>query len=90
MDHDDLLKKIEIWHNLKKTNAPISDRLKLVSLEDDLKIFMKKKEIEPVEVLSEEPLLLSIISNSGLSLFTYFFNKEWEKKDPYYNFKKFK
>ena len=86
MDHDDLLNKLELWQNFKETNASISDRLKLVSLDDDLKIFMKKKEIDIVEDSIEEPLFLSIISKSGMSLFTYFFSEEWEKKDLFSSF----
>ena len=41
---------------------------------------MRKKEIGPVEILPEEPLLLSIISKGGISLYTHIFSKEWENK----------
>lgn len=80
MEHDQLLEKLDIWKELKNRNAPISECLKLVSFEGDLKLMMRKKEIERVEILPEEPLMLSIISNGGVSLFTHFFSKEWDDK----------
>ena len=80
MEHDQLLEKLEIWKELKNRNAPISERFNLVSFEGDLKLMMRKKEIERVETLPEEPLMLSIISNGGVSLFTHFFSKEWDDK----------
>ena len=80
MEHDQLLEKLEIWKALKDRNAPISECLKLVSFEGDLNLMRKKKEIEQVEIHPEEPFLLSIISNGGVSLFTHFFSKEWDDK----------
>jgi hypothetical protein len=78
MEHDQLLEELDIWKELKEGNAPISERLNHVSFEGDLNLMMRKKEIEQVEILPEEPQLLSIISNGGVSLFTHFFSKEWD------------
>ncbi|MHA1474562.1 MAG: tetratricopeptide repeat protein [Promethearchaeota archaeon] len=86
LEHDQLLEKLDIWKELKDRNAPISERLRLVSLEGDLNLMMRKKEIEQVEILPEEPLLLSIISKGGISLFTHFFSKEWENKHMFSSF----
>ncbi len=80
MEHDQLLEKLEIWMELKNRNATLSERLKLVSFEGDLDLMMRKKEIEQVEILPEEPLLLSIVSKGGLSLFSHIFSKEWQNK----------
>ena len=65
MEHDNLLEKLDFWNELKERNAPLSERLRLVSFVTDLKLLMKKKEIEQVEIVPEEPQLLSIISKSG-------------------------
>jgi tetratricopeptide (TPR) repeat protein len=86
LEHDQLLEKFDIWKELKNRNAPISERLNLVSFEGDLNLMMRKKEIEQVKILPEEPLLLSIISKGGLSLFTHFFSKEWEDKMMFSSF----
>jgi tetratricopeptide (TPR) repeat protein len=85
-DHDDLLKKMEIWEELAEKHAPIPDRLKLLSLENDLKILMKKEELKSIVFHPEEPLLLSIISKSGTSLFTHVFHKDWEDKGLFSSF----
>ena len=86
MEHDQFLDKIDIWKELKHRNAPLSERLKRFSLEDDLNLMMRKQAIEDVEILPEEPLLLSIISKGGLSFFNHFFSKEWEKKKMFGSF----
>ncbi|MHA1620118.1 MAG: tetratricopeptide repeat protein [Promethearchaeota archaeon] len=80
LDHDQLLEKLDIWKELKTRNAPLAERLQLVSLEGDLNLMMRKQAIEHVEIIPEEPLLLSIIAEGGVSLFTHFFSKEWENK----------
>ena len=71
---------------LKKRKAPLSERLKHFSLEDDLNLMMRKKEIEQVEILLEEPLLLSIFSKGGISLYNQYFSKEWENKMMFSSF----
>jgi len=86
MEHDQFLDKLDIWKELKHRNAPLAERLKRFSLEDDLKLMMRKKAIEDVEILPEKPLLLSIIAEGGVSLFTHFFSKEWEKKPMFSSF----
>ena len=86
LEHDQFLEKKEFWKELKKRNAPLSERLKRFNLEDDLNLMMKKKEIEHVEILPEEPLLLSIFSKGGLPLFNHFFSKEWEDKQMFSSF----
>jgi hypothetical protein len=86
MEHDQLLEELDIWKELKEGNAPISERLNHVSFEGDLNLMMRKKEIEQVEILPEEPQLLSIISNGGVSLFTHFFSKEWDNNQMFGSF----
>lgn len=86
LEHDQLLEKLEIWKEFKKQNAPMSERLKLVSFEGDLNLMMRKKEIEHVEIIPEESLFLSIISKGGTSFYTHFFSKEWEDKKMFNSF----
>jgi len=86
LEHDQFLEKLDLWEELKTRNAPLAERLKLVSLEGDLSLMMRKQAIEDVEILPEEPLLLSIISKGGVSLFSHFFSKEWEEKQMFSSF----
>ena len=80
LEHDQFLEKLDIWKELKNRNAPLAERLKRFSLEDDLNLMMRKRAIEHVETIPEEPQLLSIIAEGGVSLFNHFFSKEWENK----------
>ena len=86
MEHDQLLEKLDIWKELKERNTPISERLKLISFEGDLNLMMRKKEIEQVKILPEEPQLLSIITEGGLSLYIHFFSKKWKNTQMFGSF----
>ncbi|MHA1646055.1 MAG: tetratricopeptide repeat protein, partial [Promethearchaeota archaeon] len=86
MEHDHLLDNLDTWDKLKEKNATLSERLTYVSFEGDLQLMMKKKEIEQIKIIPEEPQLLSIISKSGISLFTYYFEKEWKNKNLFSSF----
>ena len=86
MDHDKLLKQWDLWEEIKSSNAPISERLKMISLEDDLKRMLRKQQVEPIEIHPEEPLLISFITKEGVSLYNHFFLKKWEKKDLFNSF----
>lgn len=85
-EHDDLLKKYDIWQNLKANKSNITDRLKLLSLHDDLRILMKKEELKKNSIKPEEPIFLSIFSKSGMAIYTYFFKQEWKEKDLFSSF----
>ncbi len=80
-EHDRLLEQYEIWDNLKKTDAPFSERIKLASVEGILDRIQGKRSEEPIEVVNEEPVLLLILAEGGVLLFSFPFTKEWKFDD---------
>ncbi|MHA2088685.1 MAG: tetratricopeptide repeat protein, partial [Promethearchaeota archaeon] len=77
-EHDLLLEELEAWHNLKRTNASISERLKLAPVDDITDRMLGKRAVEPPEIAKEEPILLLIMSRDGVSYFTHSFKENWD------------
>jgi hypothetical protein len=77
-EHDKLLEQLAEWENLKKQKAPISDRMNLVSLDDTIGRMQGKRAIEPTESINEDSMLLLILGEGGVLLFSYPFTDEWK------------
>lgn len=62
-EYDKFLKEYDNWNEMKRRNSALSERLEFSSIDDALKLSLKKKEIELSETLSEISKLLIITSN---------------------------
>jgi tetratricopeptide (TPR) repeat protein len=79
IEHDNLLGQLDIWEDLKKSEAPVSERIKLASLDGILDLLLEKRIIEPPKTIDEQPVLLLMLSEGGVLLFSYPFSDEWKR-----------
>ncbi|MFW9877991.1 MAG: hypothetical protein ACFFG0_33325 [Candidatus Thorarchaeota archaeon] len=77
-EHDKVLDQINTWEELKEKEVPVSERIKLSSVEGVLERLQGKRVIKPPELVEEEPLLLLIMDKSGVSCFNYPFKEDWD------------
>lgn len=77
-EHDRLLEELKVWESIKKPKPTISDRLKLVSIDDTLERLQRRRAIEPSELIREEPILLIVMDNSGVPYFNHSFGSDWD------------
>ncbi|MHA1985968.1 MAG: tetratricopeptide repeat protein [Promethearchaeota archaeon] len=77
-EHDNYLEKSNEWKRLKEREVPISERLKLASVEGVIERLQGKRALEPFEEVEEEPIVLLIIDRSGISYFSYPFIENWD------------
>ncbi|MFW9968715.1 MAG: tetratricopeptide repeat protein [Candidatus Odinarchaeota archaeon] len=84
-EHDNLLKQIDMWENLKKLNSPISERLKLAGLKEEMKRMIQKRTVDLPVVFEEEPLLLLIVTEGGIPAFSHAFSKDWKFSDELFS-----
>jgi len=75
-EHDELLKQLKLWENLKESNASLSERWKLAGLNEQMEKMVKKRISEAPEISEEEPVIVLIITEGGTSLFSHSFIKE--------------
>jgi tetratricopeptide (TPR) repeat protein len=78
-EHDSLLEELETWQSFKKTQASLSKRLKRSDLATVLDRLLGKRAIESPELAPEKPILLLIIAEGGILLFSYPFVDEWRQ-----------
>ncbi|MHA2260087.1 MAG: tetratricopeptide repeat protein [Promethearchaeota archaeon] len=77
-EHDKLLEQLGDWETLKKQKASVSDRMNLVSLNNTIGRMQGKRAIELAESIDEDPMLLLILGEGGILLFSYPFTDEWK------------
>ncbi|MHA1915567.1 MAG: hypothetical protein ACW990_07895 [Promethearchaeota archaeon] len=77
-EHDKLLNQLEKWEILRKTNTPVSERLKYVEIDKTLDHMMGKKMLKPPDLVEEDPILLIIMSKAGNTFFNHTFIKNWD------------
>ena len=78
-EHDRLLEQLNKWETFKNTKTPISERMDLISLDDTVDRMQGRLAIKPPELSDESPLLLLIICEGGVLLFSYPFTEDWER-----------
>ncbi|MFW9820817.1 MAG: tetratricopeptide repeat protein, partial [Candidatus Thorarchaeota archaeon] len=59
-EHDELLKQLNIWENLKESKISFSERMELARLNEQMEHMIAKRKIEVPELSDEEPVLLLI------------------------------
>ncbi|MFX0024132.1 MAG: tetratricopeptide repeat protein [Candidatus Hermodarchaeota archaeon] len=72
-EHDELLKRLNLWEKLKESEAPLSERWKLARLDEQIKNMVKKRKVDVTELSDEEPVLLLIVSEGGIPFFSQSF-----------------
>ncbi|MHA2391905.1 MAG: hypothetical protein ACXAEX_08035, partial [Promethearchaeota archaeon] len=75
-EHDELLNKLDVWEKLKDSKASLSERMELARLDEQMKGMIRKREIDVLELPSEEPILLIIVSEGGKPIFSQSFLKD--------------
>jgi len=69
-EHDELLKQLKIWDELREIEAPISKRMELARLSDYINHMLKKHIIDTPGLDTEQPVLLTIMSREGFMIFS--------------------
>ncbi|MHA2326799.1 MAG: hypothetical protein ACXACB_15430, partial [Promethearchaeota archaeon] len=75
-EHDELLKKLNIWENLKLSDSPLDDRVRLSGLNKQIEKMIRKRVINVPEHSDEVPVLLLIVSEGGAPFFSQSFEKD--------------
>ncbi len=80
-EHDNLLEQLDKWEEFKASDAPISERMALASLNESVELLQRKRAIKAPELINEEPVLLLILAGGGILLFSYPFSDEIKIED---------
>ncbi|MFX0180755.1 MAG: hypothetical protein ACFE78_11225, partial [Candidatus Hodarchaeota archaeon] len=75
-EHDELLKQLNMWENLKESTPSLKERMEFARLSEQMENMFRKRVIEAPELLDEEPVLLLIVSEGGRPIFSQSFVKD--------------
>jgi tetratricopeptide (TPR) repeat protein len=78
-EHDKFLEQYEEWENLKKRKTPVSEWMKRIGLDETMERMQGKRALQEKELVNEEPLLLLIMIEGGILVFSYPFNDNWDR-----------
>ncbi|MFX1417427.1 MAG: tetratricopeptide repeat protein [Promethearchaeota archaeon] len=80
-EHDELLKRLDMWENLRESKISMSERIKLSQLNEQMENVVSKRMIKVPELSDEEPILLLIVSEGGTPLFSQSFIEDKSYED---------
>ncbi|MHA1719535.1 MAG: hypothetical protein ACTSWX_05005 [Promethearchaeota archaeon] len=76
-EHDQMLKKTQIWTTLVNSKLPISEKLNIAKINPQMERLLRQGDIEDVQIKNEIPIALSIIKEDGPVLFSKVFDPGW-------------
>jgi len=80
-EHDALLDQLNQWEDLMTQEASLAQAGEFAGVEEMLSQMMRKRAIEPPEIQPEEPVLLLILAEGGLALYSHPFVKTRQLKE---------
>jgi hypothetical protein len=80
-EHDKILEQSNLWEEFKKNKAPFSERLKLASIDSVLDRLKGNRAIEPTKLVDEHSMLILILTEGGVPLFSHPLSDEWKFND---------
>ncbi|MFW9822306.1 MAG: tetratricopeptide repeat protein [Candidatus Thorarchaeota archaeon] len=80
-EHDKLLEQLNKWEALKKEEISMPERLSLAGLNNSIDLIQGKRVIKAPELVNEDSVMLLIIAEGGILLFSYSFSEELKVDD---------
>ncbi|MFX0007115.1 MAG: tetratricopeptide repeat protein [Promethearchaeota archaeon] len=81
IEHDNLLKELDKWENLNESKASLTERIKLARLDDQMTVMLKKRSLKVPEISNEDPVMLLILTEGGILLFSKKFIEDFSFED---------
>jgi len=81
IEHDNILKEINNLESLKEEDIPISKRMDIIHIEDQIKAMLRKGDLNKIESFDEDPVVLLVLAEGGMPLFSQVFSEGWSFED---------
>jgi len=81
IEHDNLLKELSKWEKLKEEKITISERMELAQIDDQIRSLLWDRDLSSLEHSDEDPVLILILAEGGVTVFSYIFSKDWSHED---------
>jgi len=64
-EHDKMLKQLDSWENLKEAKAPLTKRMNLAGINEQVENMINKRVLDPPKLKAEQPVLIAIMTKEG-------------------------
>ncbi len=81
IEHDNLLKELSKWENLKEQEITLSERMEMAQIDDQMKSLLWDRDLSSLENSDEDPVLILILAEGGVTMFSHIFSKDWSHED---------
>ena len=81
IEHDNLLKELKKWEKMKEKEVSLKERMELAHVDEQIDNLLWKRDFSSLEHSEEEPILLLVLSEGGIPIFSHVFSKEWSFED---------
>ena len=81
IEHDNLLKELNKWENLKDQDVSLKERMDLAHIDEQIDNLYWKRDFSSLEHSEESPILLLVLSEGGLPIFSCVFSEDWSFED---------
>jgi len=81
IEHDNLLEELNTWENLKEQDISLKERMELAHVDEQIDNLLWKRDFSSLEHSDEEPILLLVLSEGGVPIFSHVFSKDWSFED---------
>ncbi|MHA1678838.1 MAG: tetratricopeptide repeat protein [Promethearchaeota archaeon] len=75
--HDEFLEQYNIWKGIKQTKKPISERIKLAKINNQMERLLRQGESGDIDLRKELPMGFNILNENGTVFFSKSFAPEW-------------
>ena len=81
IEHDNLLEELSKWEKLKEQETSLSERMELAHIDDQMRSLLWDRDLSSLEYSEEDPVLILILAEGGVSIFSHIFSKDWSYED---------
>ncbi|MFX1280265.1 MAG: tetratricopeptide repeat protein [Promethearchaeota archaeon] len=83
-EHDDLLKQLKMWENLKESSSSLKERMDFAQLNEQMENIVRRRALKAQTPSEEEPIFLLIVSEGGKPIFSQSFGDDQSFQDYIY------
>ncbi len=84
-ENDELIKNLGIWEKMQSENASINERLDKINVDKQIDSMLHKIGFEEPEIHNEDPVLVMIMTESGIPLYTKIFDEQWSVNEELFS-----
>lgn len=81
LEHDNLLKELNSWENMNINDVTLNKRMELARINDQMKSLIWKQDLSSLEYTNEDPMILLVLSEGGVPIFSHIFSQNWAFED---------